>query len=297
MEKKYLISDEAFQISALAIQAMLYEVSCYPSPGLVSSISKGAHKDMDYYTFIDSTSILIKYLTLCVQEGLEGNSPEDTFIQLKKHGIRAEKEMYEKTKGVNTHKGMVFLMGICCGAVGLAIKYNNPFNKIGQIILEMTKGIVERELYPILENRHNIKDGKFLGRSLSNGERLFLEYNIKGIRGQVEQGLPLVFDFALDFYKNNKDLSANERLVHTLIGIMQFSEDTNIVHRLSLDVLKEVNQKARNIMNLGGMRTEEGRNAIECLDKEFIDRNISPGGTADLLAVTVFLYLVEQYFN
>lgn len=297
MDKEYLVSDKAFKISSLAVQAMVYEVSCYPSPGLVSCISNGAHKDMDYYTFIDSTSVLIKYLTLCVQKGMETGRPEDIFMELKKLGVSAEKEMYEKTKGVNTHKGMIFLMGTCCGAVGIAVKHNMNFWEIEQIIKNMTKGITERELSPILRNKNFIKNGKLFGRKLSYGEKLFLKYNVKGVRGQVEQGLNLIFDFALGFYKKSKNLNENDRLVNTLIGIMQFSEDTNIIHRHSLDILKEVNAKAKHIIHLGGMRTDEGRKAIQLLDKEFIYRNISPGGTADLLAITVFLYLVKQYMS
>jgi triphosphoribosyl-dephospho-CoA synthase len=297
MDKNYIISDTSFKISSFAVQAMLYEVSCFPSPGLVSCISNGAHKDMNFYTFVDSTSALIKYLTLCVQTGLEGGTASDTFEKLKKLGISAEKEMFEKTEGVNTQKGMVFLMGICCGAAGLAIRNRQDFYEIHQIIKDMTFGIVERELYPLLTSKENIKDGKLFGRRLSYGEKLFLEYDIRGIRGEVEKGLPLIFHYALDFYKENMDMDKNSRLVHTLIGIMQFSNDTNIVHRHSQDILKEVNKRAVQIMNVGGMRTEQGRMAIELLDKEFTTRNISPGGTADLLAITVFLSLVEQYMN
>lgn len=297
MDKTYVTSDTAFKISSFAVQAMIYEVSCFPSPGLVSCISTGAHKDMDFYTFVDSTSSLIKYLTLCVQTGLEGHSASAIFLRLKELGMNAEEEMFEKTKGVNTHKGMVFLMGICCGAAGLAIKNKQEFYEIEQIIRDMTQGIVARELYPLLKNKKYVIDGRKLGRRLSYGEKLFLEYNMEGIRGEVEQGLPLIFHFALNFYKENKDLDKNDRSVHMLIGLLQYCEDTNIVHRHSVAVLKEVNKRATQIMNVGGIRTKEGRKAIERLDQEFIDKNISPGGTADLLAITVFLSLVEQYMS
>lgn len=297
MKKTYNINDIAFDISSLAIQAIMYEVTCYPSPGLVSPVSNGAHKDMDYYTFIESTSCLIKHLTLCVQKGLEGNSPKEIFSEIRKVGISAEEDMFKKTNGVNTHKGMLFLMGVCCAAIGMAIKNGNKFLEIKQNIKNMTEGIVERELQNILENKHLIKDETFFGRPLSYGEKLFLEYNIKGIRGEVEDGLPIIFDFALDFYKSSGDLDKNDRLIHTLIGIMQYSDDTNILHRHSFDILQEVREKAINIIKIGGMKTDQGRKAIELLDKEFIERNISPGGSADLLAVTVFLYLAEEYMG
>ncbi len=288
MSNLYNIQNKAFEISNLAIQAIMYEVSCYPSPGLVSPVSNGAHMDMDYYTFIDSTSALIKYLILCVQKGLEEGENEDIFRQLRIIGIEAEKEMYIKTKGVNTHKGMLFLMGISCAAVGVALRDNKSFSELREIIKDMTKGIVNKD-FSKLEGK-NFND-------LSYGEKLYLKYNIKGIRGEVEAGLPLVFDYSLSFYKSSSDLNINARLVHTLMGIMQYSEDTNIIHRHSIKVLKEVNEKAKKIMTLGGMYTKEGREAVENMTKEFIERNISPGGAADLLAITVFFSLVEEYMK
>lgn len=297
MSKIHNIHDVAFDISSLAIQAVMYEVTCYPSPGLVSFISNGAHKDMDYYTFIDSTSSLIKYLTLCVEEGLKGNDYKEIFLCLKELGKNAEIEMYKKTGGVNTHKGMLFLMGICCGAIGIAIRGNKEFCSIRNIISNMTKGLVEKELEPILKSKHLIENGRLFGRALSYGEKLYVEHNIKGVRGEVEEGLPIVFDFAMATYKENYSLSKNERLVHTLIEILRFNQDTNIIHRHSVEVLEEVHKKVDHISKIGGMATEEGKKAIEILDKEFIDRNISPGGTADILAVTVFLCLVEEYMN
>ncbi len=297
MDKIYSINNEAFDISSLAIQAMMYEVTCYPSPGLVSFISNGAHKDMDYYSFIDSTASLAKYLTLCAKRGMESGNPKAVFLDLKQLGIEAEKCMLKKTKGVNTHKGMLFLMGICCAAAGVAAQENKKFGEIQQIIIDITEGIVKRDLEPILEKKHLIKDGKYCGRNLSYGEKLFLEHEIKGIRGEIEKGLPLIFNFALNLYKETTELNKNHRLVHVLIGIMQYSEDTNIIHRHSIDMLKYVQEKSKYIMSIGGMKTEKGREAIKLLDREFVEKNISPGGTADLLAVTVFLYFVEEYLQ
>lgn len=280
------INEISMTISSFAVQAMIYEVSCYPSPGLVSPVSSGAHKDMNFFTFVDSTSVLSKYLTLFVQEGLTGKSNKEIFDSIRVIGVKAEKDMFLKTGGVNTHKGMLFLMGVACAAIGKAIYEKRDFKQVKSIIMEMTKGIVKSELFALKE-----KD------KLSHGEKLFLKYKTEGVRGEVERGMPTVFDFSLDFYKQNEDLSINDRLVHTLIGIMQICDDSTIIYRHSPEVLEEVKEKSKEIINLGGMRTSEGRESINKLCDEFIRRNISPGGSADLLGVTVFLYLVEEYMN
>ncbi|WP_171302739.1 triphosphoribosyl-dephospho-CoA synthase CitG [Clostridium cochlearium] len=299
MEKFYQVSDVAFDISGLAIQAMLYEVACNPSPGLVSVVSTGSHTDMDHYTFIDSTSSFIKYLVLSVQAGFSDEDPQDILKKSRKLGIEAEKGMFKKTKGINTHKGMLFLMGICCIAIGKTIYDKKPFTEIKNIIKQMCRGLVEKELEPLKEkmNQYNSIEEMVKNEKLSYGEKLFVLYGMEGIRGEVERGIPIVFDFALDFYKSCSDLNKNDRLVNTLIGIMQYSEDSNVLHRHSMKELKKMQQDAKKIIQEGGIKTFKGKNKIIEMEKEFIKKGISPGGSADLLAITVFLSLVEEYID
>ncbi|MPQ43816.1 triphosphoribosyl-dephospho-CoA synthase CitG [Clostridium tarantellae] len=280
------INEISLDIGALAVQAILYEVACFPSPGLVSPVSNGAHKDMNFYTFIDSTSIIMKSLVLFAQKGLSEKSPKEIFYDIRNVGIQAEKDMFLKTLGVNTHKGMIFLMGICCAAVSKVIYENKEFNSVQAVIKEMCSDLTLNDFKGI-ENKS----------ILSNGEKLYIKYNLRGVRGQAEDGIPLVFDYALDIYRNSSNLSKNDRLVNTLIGIMQFCEDTTIINRHSLEVLEWVKVKSKHIISLGGMKTDIGKDKIEELAKVFIEKNISPGGSADLLGITVFLSLVEEYIQ
>jgi len=285
-ERVFIINKVSMTISSFAIQAMIYEVSCFPSPGLVSPVSNGSHKDMNFYTFIDSTSTLSKYLALFVQEGLSDKTYKEIFNGIRLIGVEAENDMFAKTRGINTHKGMLYLMGVVCAATGKAIFEKKEFKCIQNIIKEMAKGIVENELSYIKDNVE-----------LSHGEKLFFKYKTEGVRGEVEKGIPTVFNFALNFYKQSLNLNVNDRLVHTLIGIMQICDDTTIIYRHNPQVLRDVRKKTIDIIKLGGMKSSIGREKIDSLCAEFIDKNISPGGSADLLGVTIFLYLVEQYMN
>ncbi|MGL4730391.1 MAG: triphosphoribosyl-dephospho-CoA synthase CitG [Clostridium sp.] len=283
MKNKYNINDIAFKLGSIASEAMISEASCFPSPGLVSPISNGSHNDMDYYTFIKSTCALNKYMILFANEGFTNKSPKEIFNAIRSVGIEAEKAMFNSTNGVNTHKGMIFLLGISVAATAKAIYDNSPFSSIKNIIKEMTKGIVEQELKNIDKTRN-----------LTYGEKLYVEHGIEGIRGQVEKGLPLVFDYALDILKKEDKLKFNDKLVHVLIAILVHLDDCNIIHRHSVEMLKLSNDKAREIMKLGGMKTEQGKEKILELEKYFIKNRISPGGSADLLAITLFFYLVEE---
>lgn len=282
--KEFKLNDFSLTISSFAMQAILYEVSCTPCPGLVSPVSNGAHKDMNYFTFIDSTAVLSKYMALFVQEGYSHRECKDIFDSIRSLGVEAEKDMFIKTNGVNTHKGMLFLMGIACAAVGKVIYEKKPFHEIQTIIKEMTEGIVNKELLSLKDNP-----------KLSHGEKLYLKYKNSGVRGEVENGIPTVFDYALKLYQKNLNLNLNDRLVHTLIGIITICNDTTVIYRHNQETLEEVKEKAKSIIKLGGMNTAQGRAQINNMSKEFIERNISPGGSADLLAVTVFMHLVSQY--
>ena len=151
----------------------------------------------------------------------------------------------------------------------------------------MTAGLVEKELIS-LKKKEN----------LSHGEQLYLKYKLQGVRGEVEKGIPTVFGYSLKLFKDSAELSINDRLVHTLIGIMQICEDSNIVYRHSLSTLREVQSMAKAIITSGGMKAEKGREMIQALNHEFNERNISPGGSADLLAITLFLSWVQnEYFR
>ncbi|MNW35878.1 2-(5''-triphosphoribosyl)-3'-dephosphocoenzyme-A synthase [compost metagenome] len=285
-EKTAFLNEVSFTISSFALQAILYEVSCFPSPGLVSPVSNGAHKDMDYFTFMDSTAVLSKYLTLFVQQGYSNQAYQDIFNNIRAIGIEAEKDMFKKTKGINTHKGMLFLMGVACAAAGKAVYEKKAFGEVRNIITKMTEGLVENELLTLVNKPE-----------LSHGEKIYLKYKNEGIRGEVERGIPTVFQYSLELFKQNADLSLNDRLVHTLIGIMATCNDTTIIHRHNVDTLESVKEKARCIIEMGGMKSAQGRSQIEKMCQEFIAENISPGGSADLLGLTVFLYLVEQYMD
>ncbi|MDR1045529.1 MAG: triphosphoribosyl-dephospho-CoA synthase CitG [Candidatus Adiutrix sp.] len=280
--------DAAYAIGSLATQAMIYEASCFPAPGLVSPVSNGAHQDMNYHTFIDSACALGRFFVFFAAAGLSGRPDKQLFAQIRVMGQEAERKMFQKTNGVNTHKGMLFVLGICCAAVGKTLYGCGSFDSIAETIRSMTSGLVAAELEraPLAGKAH-----------LTHGEKIYLRHNLPGVRAEVEAGLPTVFAHALPAYEACADLTANDRLVHTLLTIMQNCADTNIVHRHSPETLAEVQAKAVAVLKAGGMRSAAGRAGVEALQAEFVARNISPGGSADLLGITVFLSLVRKRFD
>lgn len=282
-----LISMEAERIGALAIEAMLYEATCTPAPGLVDRVNSGAHSDMDFYTFMASSASLAMSMAQCAQAGMNCEEDVESLLPLLRIiGLEGETKMLAATNGVNTQKGLVFLLGIMAGVTGwlmgkgLAVTAENVLANAAR----MVKGIVERELLPAKDKKN---------QQLTAGEKLYVTYGITGIRGELAAGLPAVAMTALPVLREalGKGLSINDALVQTLLLLMTCVDDTTVMHRHDPDKMRSwVRQQVEEVLAAGGMETTAGKIKCEELDANFIEHNVSPGGVADLLAVTWFLY-------
>lgn len=273
-----------------ATEAMLMEAACTPAPGLVDRVNSGAHDDMDFFTFMSSTSALSATMIRCAAAGWDHSGPTAALLpQLRRIGGEGERNMFRATSGVNTQKGLIFLMGLLCAATGLLRKKSAVVTAeaICTGVAELCAGIVQRELETLLTQPPD--------RPLTAGERLYLDHRSTGIRGETEQGLPAVLQYGLPCLRVAlaAGLSLNDALVHTLLRLMTVVEDTTILKRHDPATLLEVQAKATRILELGGMLTVEGIAAIHQLDAEFIRRWISPGGVADQLAAVYFLHQAE----
>lgn len=111
-------------ISQIAVKSMLLEVSATPKPGLVDRNNSGAHKDMDFNTFIESSVSQVYTFYNCTLEGLkfEGEDNKELLKAIRPAGIEGESKMFNATRGINTHKGLIFSLGIIAAAAGLQYK-------------------------------------------------------------------------------------------------------------------------------------------------------------------------------
>ncbi len=286
------ISPFAEQTGFLAVEAMLYEIACTPSPGLVDRINSGAHRDMDFFSFMSSSAALSLTMARCCEAGIQhqGGLPELLPV-LRLIGLEGESAMLDATGGVNTQKGLLFSLGVIVAATGWLNARNQKVTatSVLQAASQMTGGIVERELNRLPES---------CGRKLTAGERLFRSHGIRGIRGEMEDGLPAVKNSALPSLRDalKSGLSVNDSLLQTLFVLMTMVEDTTVINRHSPEKLLDwVRPLAESFLLEGGMYNEEGRPKAVELDRQFIDHNVSPGGAADLLAITWFLHRLEEW--
>lgn len=278
-------------IGCLALEAMLLEANCAPAPGLVDRFNSGAHNDMDIYTFIKSSVALSPYMHNFVYMGYMHKGALDTLLAfIRPLGIEAEAAMFKATKGVNTQKGLIFLMGILCAAAGYVYRKYNIIKStlVFDAVKIMCQGLVAKELGNLPYDR-----------KLTSGERLYHQYGIRGIRGELEDGLPIIQDIALPAYKKAISLGATDDalLIYTLLSIMTATEDTTIINRHDQDTLIMVQKSAKKLLSNDDILQLDGFDAVKDLDRQFIEQWISPGGSADLLAATHFLYVLENKYN
>lgn len=271
-----------------ALRAVLYEVTVNPKPGLVDPVSQGAHKDMDVFTFIDSAVSLQPYFEQAYQIGLKADTDDlvSIFQTLRVAGKTAEETMFQATTGVNTHKGAIFSLGILLAATGYAHRYNRQSTVE---ILTTVKGM----LINLTQADFAKLSAKQVGQQTA-GERQFLQFGKTGIRGEAEAGFPTVAELGLPFLRKATG-TRNQQLLDTLLFIASGTEDSNLIKRAGTPtVIDWLKPQIDQYFKLGGSKTKAGMQFLEKLDQVFIERNLSLGGSADLLILTTYLALLEE---
>jgi triphosphoribosyl-dephospho-CoA synthase CitG len=261
-----------------ALKAMLYEVVVNPKPGLVDPTQHQSHGDMDVFTFIDSSLSLSDYFYEVYETGANFRDADLTelFKLLRPIGVQAEKTMFEATRGVNTHKGVIFSLGILVAAAAYS-----P-DSIIETTKKMLVGLTKTDLLQVTEKTN-----------LTAGERQFLEYGFTGVRGEAEAGFPIVTEIGLAFLRETRG-DRNQRLLDTLLKISEFLPDSNLIKRSGdPEILTVYHKMVELYFSLGGSETELGRRQFERLRQKLAIHKLSLGGSADMLIITIFLALQE----
>ena len=276
---------ESRRIARLACQALLYEVAVTPKPGLVDRANSGSHKDMDFFTFQASAAALWPYFEDCARIGMETKTrlPEETFALLRDPGMIAEGEMLRATGGVNTHKGAIFSLGILCAALGrMGPDYYHQPQWLLYECAQMTAGLVEKDF-----------SGLTAENAKTAGQKLYLQHGISGVRGQAEAGFPAVLKVGLPKLEEGlaKGLSINEAGCAALLAMMAAAVDTNLISRSDYETQQHIALETALLLQKKPFPEEA---LLKKMDTVFMEKNLSPGGTADLLAMTFFLYLLKE---
>ena len=254
----YLIAD-------LAERALRMELDTTPKPGLVDKLDNGAHKDMDYTLMSKSISALRPYLTRLAVESAKDIDP----AKIKEIGIEAEKAMLKATSGVNTHKGALFCIGL---SVAVASYLASTTGSVSAYSFKELVSRVASEI-PLAQGTH--------------GAEAKRSFKVGGALGNARAAYPELFEDWLPYYRSLE--SDPYRCHKTLLHIMTTLDDTNILHRRGAEGLACAKSEAARLLE------DFSESGLSSLNKDFIRENISPGGSADMLSLTIFINSIIDY--
>lgn len=279
---EYFCRQFAEKVERAALRAMLYEVSATPKPGLVDRNGCGAHRDMDFFSFVDSAAAIAPFFGRLCLLACRADETEQMLLQnMRTLGMDAEAAMYRATGGVNTHKGLIFSLGLLSAAAG------RWFIEI------LLKGSEERLTAELLCSREKALAEMFLsGLQLApdtHGCVAREKYRAGGIREEAASGYSSVLRHVMPHLRDREG-TLEQRGLWALVELMSTVEDTNVLYRGGREALRLLSQQAVSVLETApeDLETEMAR-----WDESLSSRGISPGGCADLLAVGYFLHFLE----
>ncbi|OMP68296.1 triphosphoribosyl-dephospho-CoA synthase [Domibacillus epiphyticus] len=254
-----------------AVRSLIEEVELTPKPGLVDRTNHGAHQDL--------TIDLMRKSAISLKETFEeiayisyGSNPSislrEEIAEIGRHG---EIRMFETTGGVNTHKGAIWAIGLLISAAAMG--------KGGYSSKEIMSRAGEIARHP---DQH-------CPDTDTNGKRVSTKYGVNGAKGEAQQGFPHIEHVSLPMLKRSRAFGIPEETakLNTLLTLIAHLDDTCILHRGGFKALEFAKKHASAALTAGSI------DSIKRLDEAFIIRNISPGGSADLLAATLFLDKIQ----
>ncbi|UJF31777.1 triphosphoribosyl-dephospho-CoA synthase [Paenibacillus hexagrammi] len=257
----------------LAVAALIDEVKLTPKPGLVDLQSPGSHTDMHAGLMIASADSLRSSFEAMGSTAYGREPNQELRETLACIGRTGEQSMLLTTGGINTHRGAIWALGLLIAGAAICGSGEAP-EQIAEAAGTLAR--FPDRTAPI---------------STSNGIMAMQKYGVKGARGEAMNGFPHVVQVGLPVLRDSRrsNMSENHARLQALLAIMANLDDTCIIHRGGMETLLVVQQGTQKVLELGGASSIAGWEALERLNKDLVLRHVSPGGSADLLAATLFL--------
>jgi triphosphoribosyl-dephospho-CoA synthase len=263
----------------LARQALIAEAELTPKPGLVDRRGAGAHTDLSLETLRCSAIAIEPYFGWMASVST-GNRPSQTMRErLALLGRQAERAMLKATGGSNAHKGAIWALGLLVSAFAMQDK----------------DGVTASAVAATARDIASFED-RAMPRIASHGDAVARRFGVAGARGEAVCGFPHVMDVALPTLRWKRRHGATEQVARldTLFSIMSRLDDTCLLYRGGEAALAAAKEGAAAVETAGGTGTALGKQQLWRLDRRLLDLNVSPGGSADLLAAALFLDAVEH---
>lgn len=294
---------------------MILEVAGYPKPGNVHRLQD--FEDTRFEHFLASAiamgCIMEKAATRGILAG-RGKVPISQ-IGVGRYINRCIRDSSEWHHGGNTWLGTVMLLvplavgaglsGVKQGAIEL-----KPLRLAVRRVIKATTlkdavylykavrraeagglGKVEDSSVPDINSPSYIDEIKAKSLSLYNVMKVCSKWDT--ICQEWQTGLEITFEVGypalMMFYNKTHDI--NVATVHTFLTILAAIPDTLVARKRGIKMAEKISADAKDALAKGGLLTEEGKRAVNRMDKELrTPRNsINPGTTADLTASSLMV--------
>jgi triphosphoribosyl-dephospho-CoA synthase len=272
-------SEAAAWMASLARQALIAEAELTPKPGLVDRRGAGAHSDLSLTIMRLSARAIEPYFREMALISAGVRPTQRIREQLAAIGRNAERAMFRATGGSNAHRGAIWVLGLLISAAAM----QSDEKRTASEIAATARAIASFE-------------DRAAPRLLSHGDIVVKRYGASGARGEAVQGFPHVVDVGLPTLRRRRSRGATEHVARldTLLSIMARLDDTCLLYRGGTDALITAKKNALAVERAGGVGTQVGSQHLTFLDRQLLDLKVSPGGSADLLAATIFLDALER---
>jgi triphosphoribosyl-dephospho-CoA synthase len=264
-------------LSELARQSLIAEAELTPKPGLVDGRGSGAHSDLSLDLMRRSADAIAPYFTRMALASADAQMGTSLRALVASIGREAEAAMFRATSGSNAHKGAIWVQGLLVCAASLSEGSRPEF-------VAEAAGYLAR-----LPDRAR-------PQAVSRGDVVLERYGATGARGEAYVNFPRVVKIGLPALKAARRSGRTERdsRLASLLAIMSRLEDTCVLYRGGAEAQRIVHEGAARVIRVGGPGTSKGDAALIALGQELVSLRISPGGSADLLAATLFLDALER---
>ena len=255
-----------YLVAHLATDALRAELNTTPKPGLVDRNDNGAHKDMDLAVMNRSIDALQFYFVKLALLGSQGAMLETEAVR--QIGLDAEKAMLNATGGVNTHRGALFSMGLATLAAARCMVQDGNIGEkqLRDLIMQVAAG--------------------FAPTAGTHGNDAVNAHRVTGALDLAKAGYELLFSDWLPAYRAYLADDAASACHRLLLFIMSQLDDTNVIHRVGYEQAQQVKHDAKALLENFSLP------GLERMNLDFIARNISPGGSADMVALTIFIHSI-----
>jgi len=131
----------------------------------------------------------------------------------------------------------------------------------------------------------------------SHGSAALRLHGASGARGEAAAGFPSVYYTGLPALRLGRALApgdASAARVQACIALVAAVRDTNLLHRGGVEGARYATEAAASFLADGGVGALGWRARAATVHAEFVARRLSPGGCADLLAMTLFVDALES---